>query len=215
MNPGRPLPAAGPDEVPVEFARLRQCLAEVPDPRMAKGKLYALPDVLSLVVLGLMAGCRSLSAIHRFGRCHAEVLPLLGLRWVPSVPTLSRVLAGVETEALRNALRTFSQQLAAQRQLSHAVVAMDGKTVRGVHEDSDPLHLLQLFGHSSALVLDQVAVGRGRGEVTGAKTWMTTMAQQFPGLEVLTADALFADRDLCAAIVAQDFAYLLKLKKTN
>lgn len=171
MNPGRPLPPAGPDTVPAEVALLHACLAEVSDHRKAKGRLYALPDLLSLVVLGLMAGCRSLSAIHRFGRCQDEVLPLLGLRWAPSVPTLSRVLAGLDTEALRQALLRFSQDLAQQRNVSTAVVAMDG----------DPLHLLQLFGRQSGLVLDQVAVGRGRGEVTGAKTWIAEMASQFPG----------------------------------
>jgi hypothetical protein len=143
------------------------------------------------------------------------VLPLLGLRWVPSVPTLSRVLAGLDTEALRTALLHFSQELAEQRHVCNAVLAMDGKALRGVHEEGDPLYLLQLFGHHSGLVLDQVAVGRGRGEVTGAKTWIAAMASQFPGLEVLTADALYADRDLCAAIVAQESAYLLKLKKTS
>lgn len=41
------------------------------------------------------------------------------------------------------------------------------------------------------------------------------MASLFPGLTVLTADALSADQDLCAAIVGQDYAYLLKLKKTR
>jgi hypothetical protein len=215
MNPGRPLPAAGPDEVPAEFALLRTCLAEVVDHRHPKGRLYALPDLLSLVVLGLMAGCRSLSAIHRFGRSHDDVLPLVGLRWAPSVPTLSRVLAGLDTETLRTALLTFSQELAAQRQVGTAVVAMDGKTLRGVDEDGTPLHLLQFFGQSSGLVLDQMAVGQGRGEVTGAKIWMAKMASHFPGLAVLTADALYADRDLCAAIVGQEHAYLLKLKKTN
>ena len=56
---------------------------------------------------------------------------------------------------------------------------MDGKTLRGVHEDAEPLHLLHLFGHHSALVLDQVAVGRGRGEVTGAKGWIAAMARSF------------------------------------
>jgi hypothetical protein len=215
MNPGRPLPPVAEDQIPEEFALLRACLAVVPDHRQAKGRLYALPAVLSLVVLGLMADCRSLSAIMRFGRCHAELLPLLGLRWVPSVPTLSRVLAGVDAAALRAALLHFSQELARRRQLSHAVVAMDGKTVRGVQEGAEPLHLLHLFGHHSALVLDQLPVHRVRGEVTGAKVWIAEMARQFPGLAVLTADALYADRDLCAAIVAQEYAYLIKLKKTS
>jgi hypothetical protein len=37
VNPGRPLRPVGPDDIPVEFALLRSCLAEMPDPRGAKG----------------------------------------------------------------------------------------------------------------------------------------------------------------------------------
>jgi hypothetical protein len=41
------------------------------------------------------------------------------------------------------------------------------------------------------------------------------MAGQFPGLAVLTRDALLADRSLCAAVVEHGQDYLVKLKKTN
>lgn len=204
------------DVLPVEFALLRAYLARVLDHRKPKGKLYALPDILSLVVLGLMANCRSLSAIMRFGRGHPEILPALGLRGVPSVPTLSRVLSGVNGEAVRSALREFTLELVRQRGDAIAVVAMDGKTLRGVHDvGADPLHLLHLFAQQSAVVLDQLPVSKAKGEVSGAKAWIDEMATYYPGLSVLTADALYADRDLCAAIVAQDYAYLIKLKKTN
>ncbi len=203
------------DDLPDEFALLRACLARIPDHRKRQGKLYALPDVLSLVVLGLMANCRSLSAIMRFGKCHPAVLPELGLSGVPSVPTLSRVLAGVNGEEVRNALREFVVALIGQRGQESSVVAMDGKTLRGVHEGTDPLHLLHLFAVQSGVVLDQVPVGTAKAEMIGAKTWIREMASVFPGLRVLTGDALYADRDLCATIVGQDYAYLLKLKKTR
>lgn len=215
MTVSSPLTDDGINMVPDEFALLRACMARIPDHRKAKGKLYALPDVLSLVVLGLMAECRSLSAIMRFGRCHPEVLPVLGLRAVPSVPTLSRVLAGVDPEAVRAALRQFAQALVDQRGVSIAVAAMDGKTLRGVHEDQGLAHLLHIFALESAIVLDAVPVSSVRGEVAAAERWITEIASSFPGLRVLTADALYADRGLCAAIVAQDYAYLMKLKKTS
>lgn len=205
----------GSDSLPDEFALLRDTLARVPDYRKRQGKLYALPDVLGLVVLGLMANCRSLSAIARFGTCHREVLPALGLRDVPSVPTLSRILRGVDADAVRQALQQFAVALLAHRGEDLGVVAMDGKTLRGVHEGAEPLHLLHLFAQQSAVVLDQVPVGRGNAEMTEAKAWVREMARSFPGLTVLTADALYADQDLCAAIVGQDYAYLLKLKKTS
>ncbi len=213
------LPAAGPtaaaSTAATEFAGLLTSLATVPEFRKPQGRLHPLPGVLALVVLGLMGECRSLSAIRRFGRGHPEIVPALGLRGVPSVPTLSRVLAGVAPAAVREALRGFARSVTAARNASVAVVAMDGKTLRGVHEGAGPIHLLHLFAQERALVLDQVTVGASEDEVRAAERWITTLAATFPGLRVLTADALYADRDLCAAIVAQEYAYLIRLKKTS
>src|SRR5215217_7421382 len=62
--------------VPEEFALLLASFATITDPRLARGKVHPLPGVLALVVLGLMAGCRSLSAISRFGQIHPEVATL-------------------------------------------------------------------------------------------------------------------------------------------
>ena len=211
-------PLIEPSMVPDEFALLVACLAPIPDVRKPQGKRHPLTGVLALVVLGLMGECRSLSAIRRFGRCHPEVLSALGLRSVPSVPTLSRVLAGLRAEALRDALRDFTRALAVEREATMgvvAVVAVDGKTLRGVHEGESPAHLLHLFAHESGLVLDQLLVDSVRDEVTAAQRWIETLAQTFPGLRVLTADALYADRDLCATIVGQEYAYLIRLKKTS
>lgn len=206
---------SGSSSVATEFGILVASLAQIPDFRKRQGKLHPLPSVLALVVLGLMAECRSLSAIMRFGRLHPDAVAALGLRGVPSVPTLSRILAGVSPGAVRAGLRDFVRRLAEERGVQAGVVAIDGKTLRGVHEGPGPTHLLHLFAHDSALVLDQLAVEAIRNEVDAAERWITTLATTYPGLTVLTADALYADRDLCAAIVAQEYAYLIRLKKTK
>ena len=198
-----------------EVACLLTQLRTVPDHRHARGRVHPLPGVLGLVVLGLMAGCRNLSVIHRYARRYPEVLAHLGLRRPPSIPTLSRVLGGVKPAELRVALHAFTQGLAQTQGADLTVVAVDGKTLRGVHEDDAPAHVLHFFAQEAALVLDQTVCGTARGEVAAAEAWITTMAQQFPGLKVLTADALYADRDLCAAIVAQEFAFLVRLKQTS
>jgi len=215
METVHPAPLAETATAATEFAELVAGFARVPDFRKPQGKLHPLPGVLALVVLGLMGECRSLSAIRRFGRSHPEIVPALGLRSVPSVPTLSRVLAGVAPAAVREALRSFARALTAARGTSVGVVAMDGTTLRGVHEGAGPTHLLHLCAQESALVLDQVTVGSVKDEVRAAERWITTLVETFPGLRVLTADALYADRDLCAAIVAQEYAYLIRLKQTS
>lgn len=204
-----------PAPVADEFALLVTALGTVPDFRQRKGRRHPLPGVLGLVVLGLMTNCRSLSAISRYAQIHPDVLPPLGLIRPPSVPTLSRVLAGIDPEQVRGALLRFTQTLLARRGQVPEVVAIDGKCLRGVHEHDAPAHVLHVFALEAAVVLDQVLVPSVRHEVTAAELWIATLAALFPGLSVLTADALYADQDLCATIVAQDYAYLLRLKKTK
>ena len=218
MPAGSPASPASPaSTVAEEFAGLRECLARVTDPRFARGKVHPLPGVLGLTVLGLMAGGRSLSAISRFGQIHPEVLGPLGLRRRPSVATLSRLLGQVAVADIRQALGAFVQRLLTRRGVtaSAAVVAVDGKTLRGVHEAGEPLHVLPVFAHQGALALDHLAAAPLRGEIAAAQVWLETVAEAFPGLGVLTWDALFAERDLCAAIVADGRDDLVRLKKPS
>ena len=212
---GMSMAAVPASPVADEFALLLAALGTVPDFRQRKGRRHPLPGILGLVVLGLMANGRSLSAISRYAQIHPEILAPLGLIRPPSVPTLSRVLAGIDPAAVRTALLAFTRTLRARRGTVPVTVAIDGKSLRGVHEDDAPAHLLHLFAQEATVVLDQLLLGSVRDEVTAADEWITTVAGQFPGLAVLTGDALSATQDLCATIVAQDYAYLLRLKKTK
>ena len=203
--------------VPEEFALLVAAFAAITDSRFARGKVHPLPGVLALVVLGLMAECRSLSAISRFGQIHPEVLGPLGLRRSPSVATLHRLLRRVSIGEVRTVLADFSQHLHQQRTAGAGigVVAVDGKTLRGVWEDGAQLHILHLFAHRSALALDQVAVPSVPDETRAAQDWLAQVAETFPGVTILTGDALYAEQDLCAAVVDAQRDYVLRLKKTR
>jgi hypothetical protein len=130
---------------------------------------------------------------------------------------LHRLLRRVSVAEVRTALAAFTRQLLAARS-GHpevGVVAVDGKTLRGVWEGTEQRHVLHVFAQSSGLGLDQVAVGCALEEMVAAQDWLTTVAAAFPGLTVLTGDALYAEQDLCAAVVAGQRDYVLRLKKTN
>jgi hypothetical protein len=118
---------------------------------------------------------------------------------------------------VRVALAEFAKQLNERRGQKDGllVAAADGKTLKGAWEDGKQLHVLHLFAHRAALALDQVAVGHTAGEIKGAKDWIEQMAEQFPGLQILTADARLADRDLCQAIVDGQKDYVIRLKKST
>jgi DDE_Tnp_1-associated len=203
--------------VPEEFALLVSAFAAITDPRFARGKVHPLPGVLALVVLGLLAGCRSLSAISRYGQIHPEVLAPLGLRRSPSVATWHRVLRRVSVAEVRTALAAFARQVLATRtgRAEIGVVAVDGKTLRGVWEGGEQLHLLHVFAQRSALALDQVAIGSTLEETVAAQDWLEQVAEHFPGLRIVTGDALSVEQDLCAAVVAGQRDSVLRLKKTK
>jgi hypothetical protein len=203
--------------VPEEFALLQACMVAITDPRHARGKVHPLAGVLSLTVLALMAGACFLSDITRFGKLHPEVLEPLGLRRSPSVATLGRLLRLVSVAEVRGALLDFARQVNERRHGKQglAVVAADGKTLRGVWEGGKQAHVLHLFAQKTALALDQVAVPHHKGEIEATKTWLEQVAKGFPSLAILTGDAQLADRDLCTAIIAAQRDYVFRLKKTN
>jgi len=208
---------AASSTVSEEFALLVASFAAITDSRFARGKVHPLPGVLALVVLGLMADCRSLSAISRYGQLHPEVLAPLGLRRSPSVATLHRLLRRISVGEVRAVLRDFTCHLQHQRTGGKAigVAAVDGKTLRGVWEAGQQLHMLHLFAHTSAMALDQVAVGCALDETAAAQDWLEQVAPTFPGLTILTGDALYVEQDLCAAVVEGGRDYVLRLKKTK
>jgi hypothetical protein len=130
---------------------------------------------------------------------------------------LHRLLRCVSVAEVRAVLRDFTRQLQQQRTAGTAVgtVAVDGKTLRGVWEKGEQLHLLHLFAHGSALALDQLPVPSVPDETQAAQDWLATVAATFPGLSILSGDALYAERDLCAAVVDGQRDYVLRLKKTK
>ena len=165
-------------------------------------------------VLGLMSHCRSLSDIRRFGELHPEVLQGLKLRRSPSVPTLGRVLRKVSVAEVRAALRTFARQLLEVRNLEKEVtVAADGKSCREVWEEGRQMGLVHLFAREAQVALDRELTPYHAGEAKAAQRRIEEKAAHFPGLAVLTGDALLADRSLCAAILEQGGDYVVKLKK--
>ena len=53
---------------------LLEILAQVPDPRKAKGKRHPLSAILGLAVLAIMCGYRSYSTIAEWGRTYSPTL---------------------------------------------------------------------------------------------------------------------------------------------
>src|SRR5262245_33977127 len=117
---------------------LAEALAELPDPRSRHGRFHPLPAVMNLVVLGLLMGRKSLSAIARLGRTYGTPLAqALGFRRgkTPAKSTLSEILRAVDASALENALGRWVR---CRLPADVAQLSLDGKTLKGSRDGELP-----------------------------------------------------------------------------
>jgi hypothetical protein len=87
---------------------LIEALAQVADPRKARGRIHDLGPILSLAVLAILAGRSTLHGIAQFGRDHGRALAhALGFRRAktPCAATYSRVFRRIDADALERVLR--------------------------------------------------------------------------------------------------------------
>jgi predicted transposase YbfD/YdcC len=157
----------------------------------------------------MACGARSLYAIAQWGRDHREaVCEALGIGRLttPDSSTLHRILRRLDVGAFESVLGRW---LSARGLQAGEAVAIDGKTLRGIHGDPLPgVHLVAAFGHDSGIVLPQEAApGKGQ-ELAAAKAVLARLDLQG---HVVTGDALLAQRGLCAQVVKGGH-YLLRVK---
>jgi hypothetical protein len=139
---GHLLALAGTEPAPADAARseLLEALSQVPDPRDPRGVRYAFVPVLAVAVCATLAGARSYSAISEWASdAPPELRALLGLPGpVPDLVTIWRVLTAVDPAALDKAIGAWvtAQLTAGQSRQARAVLAVDGKTVRGARSEA-------------------------------------------------------------------------------
>lgn len=167
--------------------------------------------VLGLAVVAVLAGMKSLEAISQFGRDRGSGLAFaLGFRRAktPVKSMLSDLFRMLDRDAVEAAIQRW---LAARHTAGWEVVTMDGKALRGSAAGEVPaVHLLTAYASQAAAVLGQLAVG--------AKTNEHKVALELLGIlpplngAVVTADAMFTHRDVCAAIRGRGGDYVLPVK---
>jgi len=190
---------------------LMDALAAIPDPRDARGKRHPLAAILGLTVVAVLSGMKSLEAIAQFGRDHGPGLAFaLGFRraQTPVKSRLSTLFRRIDVAAVEAALTRW---LAGRHAAGWAVVTLDGKTLRGSAAGDVPgVHLLAAYAPHAAAVLGQVRVDAKTNEHKAALRLLGIL----PPLTgaVVTADAMFTHRDVCAAIRGRGGEYLLPVK---
>lgn len=190
---------------------LVETLASVPDPRDPRGTVHPLTAILSLTVVAVLAGCKSLTAISQFGRDHgAPLAHALGFRRgkTPAKSCLSDLFCVLDVVALEEALARWLQTRVASA--GWEAICLDGKTARGSADGETPgIHLLSAFVPAASAVIAQIRVDAKTNEHKAALRLLGVLP--LAG-KVVTGDAMFTHRDVAQEVRKGGGDYLLFVK---
>lgn len=191
---------------------LLELLNEVPDPRSRHGRRHPLPAILALAVLAMLSGAKGYQAIAQFGREKGFALAhALGFTRgkTPTKSTFSVLFRMLDVAVFEQLLsRWIASRVPDQEQEKH--ISLDGKSARGSRDGDIPgHHLVSAYYAEAQAVLAQIKVD--------AKTNEHKAALQLLGIvpvkgNIITGDAMFCQRDVCAAIIEGGGDYLFTVK---
>lgn len=181
---------------------LRECLAEVRDPRCRRGVRHSLVSIVGLAAAAVAAGARSFAAIACWAQeAPEEVLARLDVRrgadgrlQVPDEATTRRVWARVDGDELDTALSRWLASTPGQDDLAGPrVLAVDGKALRGTYPRSGGTEnrLIAALTHDTGAVIAQRDIPRDGNE---RSAFQPLLAPLDLGGRIVTADAQHATR---------------------
>jgi hypothetical protein len=178
---------------------LMELLQGLHDPRRAQGKRHPLPALLALAVVAMLAGMTSYQAIVQYGQERGwEFLKLLGFttRWGLCKATYSRVFRRIDAADFEDRLGQWVRTRLGPHDAPH--LSLDGKTARGSRDGETPgVHLLAAYAPDVKAVLAQLRVDAKTNEHKAALELLGVLPLEG---KVVTGDAMFTHRDVCATI---------------
>jgi hypothetical protein len=196
-------------------------LNTVPDPRSAHGRRHSLSAMLAAVCCAILCGARGFKPIAQWvhdqeiGLIHALGFTRTPPRW----GAFRKLLLDLDPIAFEAALCGWAEDCSAalpeERKGAGGLepAALDGKTARGsISQHRKAIHLLSVMAQRSGLTLIQSEVGEKTNEHKSALDLLRGLVLKG---RVVTADAMFCQRDLCQAIVKQEGHYFVAVKENQ
>jgi hypothetical protein len=195
-------------------ASLMELLEGIHDPRGARGKRHSLPALLALAVVALLAGMTSYEAIVPYGQERgAEFLRLLGFtrRRGLCKATYSRVFRRLDVADFETRVGRWVQGRLGPGDAPH--LALDGKTARGSRDGQTPgIHLVSASAPEVRVVLEQLRVDAKTNEHKAALELLAVLSVKG---KVVTGNAMFTQRDVCAQIIEDGGDDILPVKENQ
>jgi predicted transposase YbfD/YdcC len=217
----------------IDAASFYRAFEQVKDERKAKGKRYPLPFVLTVILLGKLAGEKSINGIVDWVKERKSLLKQQ-LNWPKGFPvnsTYSEALAHCDGQEVATAIAQVlikaraqekcgnePSRLQASEPLEDKLIhtAMDGKTLRGTlhhrKEDQPSVHLLALYECESGIVIAQTPVKSKENEISASAALLHPVLVKG---RIISTDAMHTQKKWCAGVHAYDGYYLVTVKKNQ
>lgn len=197
----------------LNIGELYAVLEKVNDKRQEKGKRYTIGILLIVVILAKLCGENTPYGIAEWAKMRAEELQkLFGYHRLvsPSNKTIQRLTdTSLADKELQMTTRRYLHQTYGGQQ--SILVTIDGKALRGTIPKGKTrgVHLLAAYLPEEGVVLLQVEVSQKENEIVAAPTLLRQL--DLKG-RVVSGDAMFTQREISVAVLAQGGDYLWFVK---
>jgi len=179
--------------------------------RTNKGNIrHSLNEIFLLTIAAVVSGCNTWESIEEFGNFKIEWFrKFFPYKYgIPSHDTLGAFFGAFDRETFSTFFMEFTQRLA---QKDSRVVAIDGKTVRGVASQfgESPLHIVSAFCTQNRLTLGQETVNEKSNEITAIPTLIDLLDLKNA---VITIDAMGCQKKIAEKIIQKQGHYILQVK---
>jgi len=218
----------------IDPASLYQAFENVKDGRGRKGTRYPLAFILTLIMLGKMAGETGIEGIIDWVHMRKEKLKKM-LHWPKRFPShkaydyalskcdhqeVAKAIAQVILHA-RSVERCGDEPSRLQAELVHGEenlihTAVDGKVMRGTlkhgRDDQPPVHLLTFYECKSGIVLDQFSVEKKENEYSRCLAILHPLLVKG---RILTTDAGIGYKEWCGVVHFMGGYYDIPIKDNH
>lgn len=200
------------DKAAFQTRALVDWLRDIPDPGCSRSKPHELAEIFVCIVMGLLAGKTKLRRIVRWSRRHLEQLRrhLPFPNGVPSVPTMSRVLAAVDEDMVSLALMNWIGEISSTRGIH---IAIDGKGLRAaahkVRDERTP-YVLNAIDAASRLVVGQPVIQEKTNEAATVPVLVGMLGMEG---STVTVDAAGATESIMEAVHSGGGDFVLQIKE--
>lgn len=196
------------------ISTLRDCFAEIEDPRRTYLVEHQLLDIIMLTILASICGADTWVEIEAYGKAKEEWLKnFLALpNGIPSHDTLARVFARLDPEALQASFQSWIQAVS---EVLAEVIAIDGKALRHAYDQGGErgmIYMVSAWATHSHLVLGQRQVEAKSNEIKAVPKLLELLCLKNC---IVTLDAMGTQKAIAQQIVEQGGDYVLALKENH